>query len=163
MKLVGFQGGSSVFELGVTTDMYCFFSLIKERIGLDEREKFLVDRLFRKYLRFDGLDNATALILKIKISLSEVPCDTAVLKKFGWSKEESLLKIECENFAEMFERYFESYEHCVKSAKYLYDDWGLYRPVKVSCSEEPFFTLENLRPLEDYDNLALDSLPFWMR
>lgn len=87
MNLVGFQGGGSIFELGVTTDMYCFFSLIKERIGLDEREKFLVDRLFRKYLRFDDLDNATALILKIKISLSEVPCDTAVLKNLAGVKK----------------------------------------------------------------------------
>ncbi|NBF08441.1 hypothetical protein [Pseudomonas sp. Fl4BN1] len=163
MKRVGFQGGSSIFELGTASDMVCFFSVLREKAGLLKVELFLLDRLFRSYLRLEELEGTRILMLKSKESLSNVAGSVAALEALGWEMESSSLNIACSNFAEVFIKYFDGFEYCVESALGFYEDWGIYKPVRTVVCDMPDYMVEKLRPLEDYDNLAPNDLPFWLR
>lgn len=163
MKRVGFQGGSSIFELGVASDMVCFFSVLREKVEFSECELLLLDRLYRRYLRLEELGEAAMLMLSSKDCLSRVPSSIAELKFFGWNSAGSNLNTACANFAEVFIKFFDGFEYCSESARSFYDDWGIYKPVRAVVCEMPDYMVEKLRSLDDYDNLGPSDMPFWLR
>ncbi|MBP0943678.1 hypothetical protein V2K16_26650 [Pseudomonas alliivorans] len=163
MKRVGFQGGSSIFELGVASDMVCFFSALREKVELSECELLLLDRLYRRYLRFEELDEVSMLMRNSKNYLSRVPSSIVELKVLGWRPEKSNLNTACESFTEVFIKYFDGFEYCAESARSFYDDWGIYKPVRAIVCDMPDYMVEKLRSLDDYDNLGPSDAPFWLR
>lgn len=60
MKHVGLQGGSSIFELGAVSDMRCFFSIINSVGDRVPDLEVYMDRLYRRYLRLENLDEKRA-------------------------------------------------------------------------------------------------------
>jgi len=163
MKKVGFHGGSSLFELGTPLDMVCFFSVARERTELSEKESSLLNRLFRSYLRLDELDDAVLMMRKSKELLSTVIGSGDELSCLGWRSDITTLKVTAGSYTEVFAKYYEAFEHCAQSAKLFNEDWGLYRPVRTIVCDMPDFTMEMLRPLQEYDDLAGDAIPFWLR
>lgn len=163
MKRVGFQGGSSIFELGMASDMVCFFSLIREKTELSGSDLLIFDRLFRRYLRVEDLKGATVFMLKSKECLSGISSCIIELESLGWTSNSSCLDTTCLNYAEVFIKYFEGFEYCVESAKGFYEDWGIYKPVRTIVCDMPDYMVEKLRPLDEYDNLGPNDPPFWLR
>ena len=160
---VGFQGGSSIFELGEGSDMICFFSLIKRNLELSVADLFLLDRLIRRYLHVEELEGAVKLMLRSKACFSGLCSDLSELKALGWCSESSFLNPNCANLATVFNKYFEGFELCVRSALDFYEQWNLYKPVRIITCDMPEYFVDKLRPLDDYDRLAPNESPFWLR
>lgn len=163
MKHVGFQGGSSIFELGFASDMVCFFSVIREKAEPSERDILILDRLFRHYLRLEDLKGATILMLKSKEQLSCISNCVFELRDLGCSLNNTSLDTKSLNYAEMFIKYFDGFKYCVESAQGFYEDWGVYKPVRTIVCDMPDYMVEKLRPLDEYDNLGPNDTPFWLR
>ncbi|MDC6379308.1 hypothetical protein BW687_003840 [Pseudomonas graminis] len=163
MKRVGFQGGSSIFELGIASDMACFFSVIRGKIELSRSELLILDRLYRRYLRLEELEGATVLMLRSRQCLAGISTCMVELEGLGWRSNNSCLDSTCLNYAEIFVKYFDGFEYCVESAKGFYEDWGVYKPVRTVVCDMPDYMVEKLRPLDEYDSLGANDPPFWLR
>jgi hypothetical protein len=69
MKNVGFQGGSSICELGPSADVALFFECLNAyaaKTNPEQNWSLLTDRLYRRYLKQDELDVASALMASAK-------------------------------------------------------------------------------------------------
>ena len=137
MKNIGFYGGSSIVELGPIPEMVSFFSVLNANVsGIRDQE--IIDRLYQRYLRLNDLEDASRLFKKV----------------FNDSPEQ---------VKKTYAKYFDGFEHCVRSALGFYEDWNIYKPVKIVITDMPGFMVERDRSIEQYDALGPDDLPFWLR
>ena len=144
---VGFQGGSSIIELGTASDMVCFFSVMREKVVLSR----------------DELDIAIAVMLRFKQCLSIFSVNTIELKSLGWNSEGTSLDVGCNNLAVLFDGFFSGFEFCVESTRGFYEDWSVYKPVRIVVCDMPGYLVGKLIALSDYDELRADDLPLWLR
>jgi len=136
MKHVGFMGGSSLVELGFSSDMIDFlnfFSKKIERYGDSE----LSGRLYKKYIKLEQLEQLDLIVKELKAELS--------------SNEDKYLK------------YLSGIEVCIESAELFYKSWGIYQPLKIAVTDVPYYIEDKNRPLEQYDALDSNESPFWLR
>jgi hypothetical protein len=161
---VGFDGGSILFGLGSAEDVNAFFVCIDEVM---EKAKpsvdrtILTDRLFKRYLRLEELDNASALMKQVRAVFEEVPSVKVDWAALGVSQSDSQLNIASPTLGDVFARYFEGFDQCVESAKIFHKSWNQYQPVRTVPSDLAGFTEEKERPLQEYDEL--DGPPFWLK
>ena len=137
MKRVGFCGGSLFFELGSASDKPNFFSYLN-KLSRTERDRYLLERIYCKYIKFDEIDESCALLNELKNLCSE-------------------------DFIYKFSKYFESIKWCSESAKEFYEDWNIYQEIKIIITEMPYCISEMERSKEEYDALTLSDVPFWLR
>jgi hypothetical protein len=163
VKHIGFSGGGSMFELGSVSDMQCFFSVIeKNKEKLQEPHLFL-DRLYRRYVRFDELDAVETMMPSLRDIFSAIRTDESVLRKLGWQKEETMRDLSQKNLLDFFSRYFEAIEHCICMARLVHADHDEYIPLRTGVVDIPFFIYDKMRSLSEYDALGPDDPPFWLR
>lgn len=137
MKHIGFYGGSSIVELGDPSDMVEFISILNKNLN-NKEDGYLLEQLYLRYVHLKDLDKTQSLIRKLRVFL---PKDV----------EEKFLK------------YFDGIEHCIKSAKGFYEDWNVYKPVKIVVTDMPDFMGHRDRAVEEYDALSSGDIPFWLR
>jgi hypothetical protein len=163
MKHIGFFGGTSMFKLGSVSDMKCFFSVIeRNREKLQEPNIFL-DRLYRRYVRFDELDTVEATMPLLRTIFSAIHTDESVLSKFGWRKEETMRDLSQKNLLGIFSGYFKAIEHCICMARLVRADSNKYIPLRTGVVDIPDYIYDDLRPLSEFDALGPDDPPFWLR
>ncbi len=171
MRNIGFSGGSSIRELGPAPDVVLFFNCLRTYAEQDHPEadwSLLTDRLYRRYLRLEELDNASVLMERVRSIFSEksaassIEWDSTILA----NTEKSWLNPNQATLAEVFSKYFRSFSYCVESAKINYDalksEPGYsYEPVRIVISDLQGFARDQNKPLAEYD--ALEGDPFWLR
>lgn len=135
MKNIGFMGGSSIFETGTIQEMVGFFDYLSG-MNTSDLEKQLIDRLYKKYIRYQELDFFENLIIELKKS---------------------------SNAESKYIKYFDAIMTCIESAKMFYNSWEIYQPLKVGFTDIPYCVDDKDRPAELYDALTEDDLPFWLR
>ena len=160
---MGFHGGNSIWELGSPQDMVVFFACLdyQTRSTLAEAGRFvLLDRLFKRYLRLEDLDEAVSAMKIAKEQFRLVTVEDSHLIELGLDKDNTALRLEETNLAKMFAKYFDALPDCVRSYRSGKRMFGYYyNPVKVSRVDLPGFTEENARPTEAYDELV--APPYW--
>lgn len=167
MKIIGFCGGSSICELGTTSDVVLFFDCIKYFVSSDgdPRWHVLNDRLYRRYLRLDEMDMALEMMNHVR----EVFSKTAS-SEVNWNQElfagKTWLIPNQKNLADIFVKFFDGFAYCVESAKINYEAFKSYpgyqyEPIRIVPTDLAGFSTEKARPLCEYD--TLDGDPFWLR
>jgi len=75
LLIVGFEGGSSLCELGPASDVAFFFACVGQLAASQGEEDWcmLTDRLYRRYLRLDELALATRMMSKVRDDFSSLP------------------------------------------------------------------------------------------
>ncbi|WP_428945496.1 hypothetical protein ACQK5W_05410 [Pantoea sp. FN060301] len=136
MKNVGFMGGSSLVELGSASEMIDFLSFFSKRSEKYEGNE-ISERLYNKYIKLEQLEKLDSIVKDIKLALSP--------------DEDKYLN------------YLSGIEKCIESAKVFYNSWGIYQPLKVAVTDAPYYIEDKNRPLEKYDALGPNELPFWLR
>lgn len=131
---------------------------------MDRDWSLLTDRLYRRYLRLDELETATALVAQVKQTFAALPSTTADWPNLNSGVIRTRLDPSRKTLAEVFEEYFESYKHCVESAQINYEGFRAfpgyeYEPVRLVVSDQPWFLVEKRRPLEEY--ASLEGPPYW--
>lgn len=154
MKHVGFMGGSSMFELDSPKGMMTFFEKINEYVSsVDSNDRWLLltDRLYRRYVKMEDLDETARLLIKVRSGFSLIR--DIELGESSLGSEVTL--------GDTYSRYFDAFDHCMESAKIFFASWGVYQAVRVVVTDVPDFMVDKKRPLADYD--SLEGLPFWAR
>lgn len=171
MRHIGFSGGSSICELGPAPDVKLFFACLEayaEQAYPEEDWSLLTDRLYKRYLRLDELDKASALMEQARQIFAEQPAASSVEWDVDMlaNREKSLLDPNQPTLAEVFGKYFEHFAYCVESARINYEafksDPGYsYEPVRTVISDLAGFARDKNKPLAEYD--ALEGEPFWLQ
>ncbi|BEH99974.1 hypothetical protein AAGU66_13385 [Edwardsiella ictaluri] len=130
MRHVGFIGGSSMVELGTPDEMADFFEFFFKSIK-DDKNHAILDRLYKKYVRLEELQEINRITQGFKDSLS-----TDIKDKYS--------------------KYIAGIETCIESAKLFHESWGIYQPLRVGITDVPFYIDDKRRPLAQYD--ALDPV-----
>jgi len=171
MRKIGFDGGNLICELGPSADVELFFECLHiyaEAIEPTMDWGLLTDRLYRRYLRLDELDKASALMERARNLFGFHPSASSV----DWgersvaSDEQSWLNPNQPTLADVFNKYFESFSRCVSSARSSYERFKSYpgyqyQPVRLVISDLAGYARDKKKPLADYD--ALTGKPFWLQ
>lgn len=170
MRKIGFDGGSSLCELGPASDVVLFFDCLRtyaEQMHPEQDWSLLTDRLYRRYLRLDELEAASALMEQVRqlfagLPASAVDWDPSILGNI----EKTWLDPKQATLADVFRKYFEHFAHCVESARLGYETFKsypgyTYQPVRVVISDLPGFARDKNKPLAEYDEL--EGKPFWLQ
>ncbi|HYD41357.1 MAG TPA: hypothetical protein VEB43_11060 [Anaeromyxobacter sp.] len=163
MKTVALKGGVFLSELGPASDVDAFFQSIRAfvseptTLGLD----LLLDRLYRRYLTAEQLPRAAALMQHVEARFASLSAN--VLHQVGLGKM-TRLQTGHGTLADVFAPFFETFRECAESASETaaactdLPDFE-YLPVRLIRSEEPWFSVDDDRPLAEYDRL--EGEPFW--
>lgn len=164
MKIIGFYGGSSLCEVGTTSDMVLFFDCIEYFVVkkyLDQDWNLLTNRLYCKYLRQEELAETSRLMSEVKLVFAGLASAEVDWKdELIGDKSKTWLNPDQTTLADVFSRYFELFAHCVESAQLFFETWKIYQPVKIVPTDLPGFATEKARPLKEYDEL--EGKPFWL-
>lgn len=162
MKNVGFYGGSSLRELGPSADVALFFECLDTYVAKGSGSwDLLKDRLYRRYLKEDELNEASALMRKVKEAFAELPSSSVDWGNLLNVPNQTRLDPHQSNLMQVFFSYFEAFDYCVESAIVFLKSWNIYQPVRLVVSDLPDFMNEKKRLLEQYDDL--EGSPFWLR
>ena len=166
---IGFRGGGLVYELGTDSDMRLFFDCISYYVlpkYPDKNWSLITDRLYRRYLRLEELDDAVALMKLVEKEFKQLDREA-----FDWSKilsgqVKSDLDRAKSTLFEIFGKYFEAFYKCIESAIVNYECFKSnsnyeYEPVMVTISTIPYCVSYSQIPLSVFDNLQPDEKPIW--
>ena len=167
MKIVGLTGGGALCELGTAMDVQLFFDCLNTYAVEKYPEQdwgMLTDRLYRRYLRLEDLDIASALMAQVKQVFATLSNKAINWQNVAVDSTKTRLDPSKETLAEIFGKYFDNFAHCVESAKISHEGFKsfpgyTYEAVRLVIADQPWFLAEKKRPLEEYD--ALEGEPFW--
>jgi len=158
---MGFRGRTFTFDLGPGSDMVLFFICLN-RFAPEKHPELdwtlLTDRLYRRYIRKNELDDATVLMEKLKNIFAEIP--TSLLPKMT---NETKLDFSQPNLAMLFERFFRAFLSVRERALISDENFEEYLPVRVMPLNTGYLIRERNRPLEELDALSDTDPPFWLR
>ncbi|MEC5321590.1 hypothetical protein VSX61_22140 [Brenneria populi subsp. brevivirga] len=166
MKNIGFHGGHTVYENGISSDMFAFFQCIDHLAKLNYPQKdfcLLTDRLYRRYLKHNELASAEELMSSIEMIFKETPCDKIKWEEIGLNVNSTGLDLNQPTLDQIFKEYFLHFIDAKNSAEEFFKKFGIYQPVKTVISDLPWFIEDKNRPLEQYDALGPNDPPFWLR
>lgn len=171
MRNIGIASASSFYQLGSVTDVCFFFDLIKHFVVNeypDQDWSLLTDRLYKRYLRVEELDEVSALMAQVKQVFAALPRDSVDFDGCEESKTNKNNQLDSTKatLADIFEDFFEVFSKACESIKYYYENcpdetWYYSRPLRFIVTDLPLFVRELSRPLAEYD--ALEGEPFWLQ
>ena len=171
MRKIGFFGGGLLHELGPASDVVLFFSCVSQYAERDYPEQdwsLLTDRLYRRYLRLDEVELASALMAQVREIFVHRPATSSVQwdGKMLSDPEKSWLKQDQPTLADVFRKYFEGFVRCVESARLNYETFKSYpgysyESVRTVISDTSGFMRDKNKPLAEYD--ALEGKTFWLQ
>lgn len=164
MKNIGFNGGSSICELGPSADVALFFECLNTYVAKPNPEQdwsLLTDRLYRRYLKYDELDSASSLMEYAKRIFTELPSASVDWRSLSDGTSDTRLDPDQPSLADVFLNYFENFAYCVESSKVFFKSWNIYQPVRTVVSDLPDFMTDKRRPLDQYE--VLEGQPYWLR
>ncbi|EYU13684.1 MULTISPECIES: hypothetical protein [Photorhabdus] len=172
MRNIGFSGGSSTKELGTVNDVVLFFECLKlfvEQKYPEQNWHLLTDRLYKRYLRQEEIEDAKAQMEQVRQLFMNLPSSSVEWGTVSLANvEESRLDLSFPMLSDVFFRYFDAFSYCIESAKVNYEEFKSYpdykyEPVKIVITDMPLYMEDQYRSLEQYDALSPDDPPFWLR
>lgn len=164
MKNIGFYVTSNIKKIGPKDDILAFFQLVNELAvkrhpGTDW--SLITDRFYKRYLKWEELEPASALMQRIKEVFTNIPTDKIDWRSLGIDKN-TQLNLQSQSVAEVFERFFKSFKDFYGYALLWKKEDNTYtQPFRIIVAEIPECLKDEQRPLSDYDNL--EGEPFWLR
>ena len=165
MRIIGYEGGNSIYDVGTNYDFLLFFDCLDYFVVKNHPEQdwsLLSDRLYRRYLRLEELDQAAVLMnqaQQIFSGLSSTEIDwTETLPN---DKNLSWLDPNQANLAEIFSKFFDYFTEAKESAISFFECFKIYQPLKIIATNLAAIAIEGDRPLQEYDDL--EGKPFWLR
>jgi hypothetical protein len=160
----GYVGGGRIYGLGYLSDMILFFDCIRFYIPPkypNENFDIILDRLYKRYLKLEELDEAVAKMKLIEEVFKTLPRDAVDWEKIDNGSIKSDLNTHQDMLFDIFKGYFEGFYECADSAQHCFNIGYSYKPVKVSptgIAEQCYYSGI---PLSELDKLGKDDKPFW--
>ncbi|WP_254426895.1 hypothetical protein [Herbaspirillum sp. VT-16-41] len=164
MRVIGIEGGHSVYETGTVSDFVLFFECLEYFVvkeNSDQDWNLLVDRFYRRYLKLEELNPASILMKQAeeifgKTASSEVAWKQELID----DKRKTWLDPSRVNLADVFGNFFDNFRKAKESSISFFDAFKIYQPVKIVPADLAGIAIENARSLQEYD--ALGGKPFWL-
>lgn len=161
-KHVGFVGGDLISEVGTEYDMSLFFKCVNLFVIQEypnENWGIITDRLYKKYLKHNELNEAEELMNKIKIKFKQILITCVDIDY----EKSNLVSMPGNSLYHLFNDLFERFFRCTESARASFELSTLedypYQPVFTMKTEIPFVIIEQMKPLTEYDEN--NGRPFW--
>ena len=165
MRVIGVDGGHSVYEIGTVSDVVLFFECLDYFVVKKNPERdwsLLTDRLYRRYLKLEELSSAIMIMNEVKEIFAKVPSFEVDWKQeLIGDKSKTWLDPSHVNLADVFVNFFENFKKAKDSSISFFDAFKMYQPVKIVPTDLAGIATEKARPLLEYD--ALEGKPFWLR
>jgi hypothetical protein len=163
MANVGFCGGSTLLELGPTSDMQAFFGCVELAVArLPQGDGgLLTDRLYRRYLKLEQLDAASEMLEQITGILSRTRTKDIDWASIHRNPASTQLLLSAATVDQVVDRYLKGAQDLIDDARSFEKRFGVYQPVMTIISDLPRFLIDEQRPLAEYD--ALEGEPIWLR
>lgn len=167
MRKIAFYGGNAVGELGPVSDVVLFFDCIKSFAEFERPEldwTVLTDKLFRRYVDMKSLSQAKGRMDDVKVVFARTPA-TAVEWNEAMRGDPSKTALDhtLPTLADVFAKYFDHFDWCVRSSTSFHETWGYEVPIRTIISDMPGMLVDTKRPLAEYDALSGADKPFWLR
>lgn len=167
MRNVAFSGGNAVGQLGPVSDVVLFFDCINH-FAADEQPNVdwsvLTDKLYRRYIDTNHLDQARARMVDLKEVFAKTPSSAVEWNSaMAGDRSKSILDPSGSTLADVFAKYFEHFEWCAASSMAFHETWGSQVPIRTIISDMPQMLVDSDRPLAQHDALSPDDPPFWLR
>ena len=164
-RCIGFYVTSNIKRIGPKEDVLAFFWLVIHFV-VEEYPKtdwsLITERFYKRYLRWEELAPAAKLMEQIQGIFAEISTDMIIWHNLGIDNDHTQLKLQEENLAGVFERFFKGFKDFYGYALlWKKEDDTYIQPLRIVFSDFPEFMEDDLRPLADYDSLEGDS--FWLR
>lgn len=157
---IGFMAGADLYELGSEYDVELFFDAIRYLVAPrfpDLNWDVVTDRLYKRYLKEDELDQAQEALRVAERTLQlEFASRLATLPN---ADQADVANGSTGTAGDVFRDYFEKFRSAVESAKSFKANWGEYVPLKIGRTDIPEFAVDRDRPTNSYD--ALVGRPLW--
>jgi hypothetical protein len=160
----GYVGGARIYGLGYLSDMILFFECIKyDALPKCPEDDYSVitDRLYKRYLRLEELDEAVAKMKLVEEVFKKLPRDTVDWTNAEKEGAKTDLDFRQDTLFDIFREYFKGFYECVDSARYFFNAGHSYRPVKVSPTGVAEQSYYSDIPLSELDKLGENDKPFW--
>lgn len=161
MKKIGYCGGALTFQLGNRPEMQLFFDFIEQYAVKEDDKKWsiLTDRLYRKYLKLEELEDALVLMNEVDKTFKGIKAvDVELLKNLPI---ETKLKIDGATLSDVFASYFIGFKRVIEGGRSFYNDFGRYKSVKIIVTQIP----ENIKwknlPDDEYEKVVGE--PLWSK
>ena len=161
---IGLIGGGIINNLGTDSDMQLFFECISYYVPSkypDQNWSIITDRLYRRYLKLEELDNAESLMKIVEKEFKQLDREAVDWSNVESGEVQSDLDRSKPTLFEIFFDYFESFYQCIEFALFEYKDSKFYRPIMVSITTIPDYYNYKEIPLSVFDNLKPDDKPIW--
>ena len=161
---IGLIGGGIINNLGTDIDMQLFFECISYYVLSkypDQNWSIITDRLYRRYLKLEELDDAESLMKIVEKEFKQLNREAVDWSNVESGEAQSDLDRSKPTLFEIFSRYFRSFYRCIEFALFEYNDSKFYRSIMVSITTIPdYYNYEKIS-LSVFDNLKPDDKPIW--
>ena len=166
MNRIGLLGAATIYGLGSPDDVELFFSTVSETLeqGLwGANYPVVMLKLYKKALNFDEIKTAKLEMDEIQSRLSRLPVNNAFYSMFGVDKDKTSWNVHANDLASFFSRFFTGFNIAYEMTVKFHDELGEFVPMLLGRAEIPYAISDSKRPIEEFDRLTDDDLPFWKR
>ncbi|BBV76521.1 Imm70 family immunity protein [Klebsiella electrica] len=166
IKKIGILGASTIYGLGSPDDVELFFSTVSKTLEQGEwgaNYPVVMLKLYKKALNFDEIKTAKLEMDEIQSRLAMLPLDNEFYSIFGVDENKTSWNVHVNDLASFFSGFFTGFNTAYEMTLILYDDFGEFVPMLLGRTEIPYAIEDSKRPVEEFDRLTDNDLPFWKR
>ncbi len=152
-------------ELGPVTDVKGFFNIVVSLLENDVRcskYPWVTENLYRRSLGYDEAYKVKEELNSIKAELSSIPSNSINWVSFGIDKTRTRLSLGEKNLSDVFKNFFEAFDEALECTEIYYKTCNEYIPIRIGCTDIPYYMDDVNRSSEEYAALGQNDLPFWM-
>jgi hypothetical protein len=120
-------------------------------------------KLYKKTLNFDEVKKAKIEMDEIQLRLSKLPLDNEYYSMFSVDESKTSWETNSTNLASFFGAFFTGFNIAYEMTLSLYEDFGEFIPMLLGRADIPYAIEDSKRPVEEFERLTDDELPFWKR
>lgn len=165
-KNVGVLAAMTLSTLGTASEVYCFFNLITWFLEGGVRASVypsITERLYRNSIEYSELADLKNDLTTVKKKFEKILTVNVDKALRDCDPEGGRLNWEADTLGRVFLNYFDRFFDAVESTEVFLEEFAKYVPVRIGFTDVPFYIYDVKRNSEDYDRLAGDDLPYWLR
>ena len=162
-RYVCFFGGNSQSNNVTVNDFNLFFTITRDVAAVLPGYDWdlITDRLYRRYLKQDQLDEATKLMGILRTEFARYPRSQVNWIEHPVEPDYTALNNKLPTLADIFDPFFPAFDRAVGCARAHFKIFNQYLAVRIIVAGVEGIIYDNSLKLDDYENN--DGAPFWAR
>lgn len=165
----GYIGGGHLYGLGSRAYVRSFFQAIdryvfNESLYCKLDWSLITDRLYRRTISDDMLDVAIGTMARMLQLMQYTPLSAVNWNSLGLCSPDERPKIRANaNLRDFYLPFETGLVECGSGAKFAALEGAQYEPLRIGLASPAGLFVDGMRPVENYETLGPNDLPFWLR